>query len=105
MGHTTSGRPASQPTAGAANADLAASLENTCRHCFSRIWPPLTGTSARSRWPGTAGAKVGTLRAARQGVFQITEPDSTETSGYGVYDTSTIRKSVKAVMPLEYAIR
>jgi hypothetical protein len=52
-----------------------------------------------------SGAKVGTLRAARQGVFQTTEPDSTETSGYGVYDTSTIRKSVKAVMPLEYAIR
>lgn len=51
-----------------------------------------------------SGAKVGVLRAAHQGVFQVTEPNSTETSGYGMYDTSTIQKSVKAVVTLEYAI-
>lgn len=51
-----------------------------------------------------SGARVGSLRAARQGVFQITEPNSTETSGYGLYDTSTIEKSIKAVVTLEYSI-
>ncbi len=51
-----------------------------------------------------SGAKVGVLRAAQQGVFQITEPNSTETADYGIYDTSTIQKSVKAVVTLEYAI-
>ena len=47
---------------------------------------------------------VGALRSARQGVFQITAPNSTETSGYGIYDTSTIDKTVKAVVTLEYAV-
>ncbi len=51
-----------------------------------------------------SGGEVGPLRSARQGVFQITEPYSTRTSGYGVYDTSTIRKTVKAVVTLEYSI-
>lgn len=51
-----------------------------------------------------SGAMVGTLRAAHQGVFQITEPNSTETSGYGMYDTSTIEKSMKAVVTLEYSV-
>ncbi len=51
-----------------------------------------------------SGARVGRLRAARQGVFQITEPNSTATSGYGIYDTSTIVKSIKAVVSLEYSV-
>ena len=49
-------------------------------------------------------AEVGMLRAARQGVFQITVPNSTETSWGGMYDKSTIEKSIKAVVTLEYAI-
>jgi len=51
-----------------------------------------------------SGGAVGRLRSASQGVFQITEPNSTRTSGYGVYDTSTIEKTVKAVVTLEYSI-
>ena len=51
-----------------------------------------------------SGARVGELRAARQGIFQITEPNSTETSSYGIYDTSTIPKCIKAVVTLEYAV-
>ena len=51
-----------------------------------------------------SGAEVGPLRAARQGVFQITEPNSIRTSSYGVYDTSTIEKSIKAVVTLEYSV-
>jgi hypothetical protein len=48
--------------------------------------------------------KVGSLVSAQQGVFQITRQNSTDTSGYGLYDTTTIKKTAKAVVTLEYAI-
>lgn len=48
--------------------------------------------------------KVGALISAQQGVFQITERHSTDISGYGEYDTSSIEKTAKAVVTLEYAI-
>lgn len=51
-----------------------------------------------------SGGRVGTLCSARQGVFQITQPYSTQTSGYGIYDTATILKTVKSVVTLEYTI-
>ncbi len=48
--------------------------------------------------------KVGALISAQQGVLQITERNSTDTSGCGVYNTATIEKTAKAVVTLEYAI-
>lgn len=48
--------------------------------------------------------KVGALISAQQGVFQITQRNSTDTSGYGEYDTSTIEKTAKAVVTLDYEI-
>jgi hypothetical protein len=48
--------------------------------------------------------KVGALISAQQGVFQITERNSTDISGYGEYDTTTIEKTAKVVVTLEYAI-
>jgi len=48
--------------------------------------------------------RVGALISAWQGVLQITARYSTDTSGYGVYDTATIEKTAKAVVTLEYAI-
>jgi len=51
-----------------------------------------------------SGGRVGALISAQQGVFQITEPNSTDISGYGEYDTSTIEKTAKAIVTLEYAI-
>jgi len=48
--------------------------------------------------------RVGALISAQQGVLQITERHSTDTSGYGVYNTATIEKTAKAVVTLEYAI-
>ena len=48
--------------------------------------------------------RVGALISARQGVLQITARYSTDTSGYGVYDTATIEKTAKAVVTLEYAV-
>jgi len=52
-----------------------------------------------------SGGKVGALISAQQGVFQITERNSTDTSGYGEYNTRTIEKTAKAVVTLEYAIQ
>lgn len=51
-----------------------------------------------------SGGRVGELVSAQQGVFQITMPLSTETSSWGMYDTSTIEKTAKVVVTLEYAI-
>ncbi len=43
---------------------------------------------------GNTGLKVGHLVSARAGVFQITEPYSTEVSGYGIYNTATREKDI-----------
>lgn len=51
-----------------------------------------------------SGRKLGALRYASQGVFQITPEYSTKVSGYGMNDTSTIEKSIKAVISMEYFI-
>ena len=48
--------------------------------------------------------KVGALISANQGVFQIVPVDSTEVSGAGIYDTTTVEKTVKAVVTLEFAV-
>ena len=39
------------------------------------------------------------------GVFQITAPNSTDVSDYGVYDTSTLRKDVTAVVNVAFALK
>ncbi|MFO0872892.1 MAG: SIMPL domain-containing protein [Phycisphaerales bacterium] len=51
-----------------------------------------------------SGGRVGALRSATQGVFQIVPRGSTDVSDYGVSDTSAIEKSVKAVVTLEFAV-
>lgn len=51
-----------------------------------------------------SGSRVGLLRSATQGVFQITPAYSTSVSDYGENDTSTIQKSIKAVVTMEYSI-
>jgi hypothetical protein len=50
------------------------------------------------------GAKLGRLASASQGVFQITPAWSTEISGEGMYDTSSVDKSVRAVVTLGFAL-
>lgn len=52
-----------------------------------------------------SGSKVGALKSARQGVFQITPANSTEISDYGMYDVSSIDKIIKAVVTIEYNIK
>ena len=53
---------------------------------------------------GNTGTKMGRLRSAQQGVFQITPVYSTEVSGYGELDTSAIEKTIKAVVDAEFSV-
>jgi hypothetical protein len=50
------------------------------------------------------GGKLGSLRGVDVGVFQVTSPNSTEVSDYGVYDTTTVNKEVTAVVNVTFAL-
>lgn len=50
------------------------------------------------------GNKIGFMRSARMGVFQITPVNSTEVSDWGVNDTSSLEKRVTAVVTASFAI-
>ena len=47
-----------------------------------------------------SGCRLGEVRRVQMGVIQITQPNSTEVSGGGMYDTSTIEKDVSVVVSL-----
>lgn len=67
----------------------------------------LAAQDARTRadeLAGNAGGRVGELQDAQMGVVQITRPHSTETSSYGVYDTDTIEKDVRAVVTVTFRV-
>jgi hypothetical protein len=51
-----------------------------------------------------AGGRVRSLRSARQGVFQVTAPNSREVRDYGIYDTQTIEKDVTAVVSVTFSV-
>ena len=52
-----------------------------------------------------SNSKVGRLVFAKQGVFQITSADSPdEVSDYGIYELSSINKTIKAIVTMEYTI-
>ncbi len=53
---------------------------------------------------GQTGATLGKLASASQGVFQITSAHSTEISGEGMYDTSSIDKTVRAVVTVSFGL-
>jgi len=50
------------------------------------------------------GNKIGSIRSARMGVFQITPITSTDVSDWGVNDTSSLEKKVMAVVSASFAI-
>lgn len=52
----------------------------------------------------STGSQTGGLRSAQQGVFQITPAYSTVVSDYGEYDTSSIEKTIKAVVTMDFVI-
>ena len=51
-----------------------------------------------------AGAHIGAITNADTGIFQITAPNSTETSDSGTYDTRTIDKDITAVMSVTFRV-
>lgn len=52
-----------------------------------------------------AGSRLGQLRSASQGVMQITAPNSTDLSGEGSYDTSSIQKEITAIVHANFGIQ
>jgi hypothetical protein len=53
---------------------------------------------------GATGSKIGALRSARMGVFQITPANSTEIADWGINDTSSLEKKVTAVVSASFSI-
>lgn len=53
----------------------------------------------------TTHLKVDKLISARAGVFQITEPFSTEIAGYGIHNTSSARKNIKVTVSAEFTLK
>jgi len=51
------------------------------------------------------GNELGPLRGARQGVLQVTPPNSVDVGDYGMYDTGSIDKVVKAVVTVTFDLR
>lgn len=51
-----------------------------------------------------SGCAVAAVRNARQGVIQITRPNSTDVASYGIYDTSTIAKDISVVVTVTFGI-
>jgi len=47
---------------------------------------------------GAAGGGIGRMLSARAGVFQITEPYSTEVAAYGIHSTSTKEKEISVTV-------
>ena len=48
---------------------------------------------------------LGKLRSLRQGVFQITQPHSTEVSSMGIHDTSTKKKQISVTAHATFSIK
>ena len=53
----------------------------------------------------STGGKIGGVKSATQGVFQVTQKNSTEISDYGSYDTSTIDKKVTAIVRVNFSVK
>jgi hypothetical protein len=52
-----------------------------------------------------SGSRIGRLRSARMGVFQVTPALSTMVSDYGVNDTSSLLKDITSVVSVSFEIR
>lgn len=52
----------------------------------------------------STGNRIGAIRSAKMGVFQITPPTSTEVSDYGENDTTSLEKKVMAVVSVTFSI-
>lgn len=77
---------------------------------IARLKHSLLGTATRDAQrraeeiARSTGARVGSIITARAGVFQITEPYSTEVSGTGMYNTSTRRKEITVTVHASFEL-
>lgn len=53
----------------------------------------------------STGNRIGSVKDASQGVFQITQKNSTDIQDYGSYDTTTIEKKVTAVVRASFEVK
>jgi hypothetical protein len=51
-----------------------------------------------------SGAELNDIASARSGVFQITEPYSTEVSDYGIYSTATREKDITVTVHVSFTL-
>lgn len=51
------------------------------------------------------GSRIGALRSAKMGVFQITPLYSTEVADYGINDTSSLEKEITAVVTCSFEMK
>jgi hypothetical protein len=50
------------------------------------------------------GGSVGNVMSVRSGPFQVTSPDSVDTSAGGFYDTSTIDKTITSTVTVVFKV-
>lgn len=53
---------------------------------------------------GSTSNRIGIMRSAKMGVFQITPVNSTVVSDYGINDTTSLEKKVTAVVKVDFSI-
>lgn len=53
----------------------------------------------------STGNRIGGVKDASQGVFQVTQKNSTDVSDYGSYDTSTIEKKITAIVRASFEVK
>ncbi|MFH1861558.1 MAG: SIMPL domain-containing protein [bacterium] len=53
----------------------------------------------------SVGSRIGAVRSARMGVFQITARHSTDVRDYGIYDTSALEKDITAVVSMTFTVK
>ncbi len=53
----------------------------------------------------SSGDTIKNIASARVGVFQITEPYSTEVSDYGIYNTATKEKDITVTVNVEFSLK
>ncbi|MDD5569264.1 MAG: SIMPL domain-containing protein [Candidatus Pacebacteria bacterium] len=53
----------------------------------------------------STGKKVGSIKSASMGVVQVLQPNSTDISDYGNYDTSTIEKEIMVTVKTSFSLK
>jgi hypothetical protein len=95
--------------------DNGVTFDNSTMEFFSteldEIKKQLLGKATRNAWEradqivSETDLEVDKLVSARAGVFQITEPFSTEVAGYGVHNTSSLKKNIKVTVSAEFLLK